>query len=172
MCRARSCLTKRSLKNLYYSYIYPYLIYCIEIWGISPQTHLNPLLLMQKKIVRIMTFSSYYAHTAPIFRDLEILTIDQLIVHRIGTVMYKFNYGLLPDVLNTMYRKNCEIHSYNTRSKNMFRISSGTQTFSNISARIWNSLMVNLDIDVSLIKFKESLKQYLLNNVLIIKYTK
>ena len=47
------------------------LIYCIEIWGISPQTHLNPLLLMQKKIVRIMTFSYYYAHTAPIFRDLE-----------------------------------------------------------------------------------------------------
>ena len=52
-----------------------------------------------------MAFSSYYAHTAPIFRDPEILTIDQLIVHRIGTVMYKFNYGLLPDVLNTMYRK-------------------------------------------------------------------
>ena len=120
-----------------------------------------------------MTFSSYYAHTAPIFRDLEILTIDQLIVHRIGTVMYKFNYGLLPDVLNTMYRNNCEIQSYNTRSKDMFRISSCTQTFPNISARIWNFLMVvNLDIDVSLIKFKESLKQYLLNNVLIIKYTK
>ena len=133
---------------------------------------LKSLTVSAKKIVRIMTFSSYYAHTAPIFRDLEILTIDQLIAHRIGTVMYKFNYGLLPDVLNTMYRKNCEIYSYNTRSKDMFRISSGTQTFSNISARIWNSLMVNLDIDVSLIKFKESLKQYLLNNVLIIKYTK
>ena len=132
---------------------------------------LKSLTVNVKKIVRIMTFSSYYAHTAPIFRDLEILTIDQLIVHRIGTVMYKFNYGLLPDVLNTMYRKNCEIHSYNTRSKDMFRISSGTQAFSNISARIWNSLMVNLEIDVSLIKFK-SLKQYLLNNVLIIKYTK
>ena len=58
----------------------------------------------------------------------EILTIDKFIVHRIGTVMYKFNYGLLPDDLNTMYGKNCEIHSYNTRSKNMFRISSGIQT--------------------------------------------
>ena len=81
------------------TYIYPYLIYSIEIWGIPPQTHLNPLLLMQKKIVRIMTCSSYYAHSAPIFRDPEILTIDQLIVHRIGTVMYKINYGLLPDVL-------------------------------------------------------------------------
>ena len=80
-------------------------------------------------------------------------------MHRIGTVMYKFNYGLLPDVLNTMYRKNCEIHSYDTRSKDMFRNSFGTQTFSNISARIWKYLMVNLDIDVSFIKFKESLKQ-------------
>ena len=74
--------------------------------------------------------------------------------------------------LNTMYRKYCEIYGYNTRSKDMFRISSGTQTFSNVSARIWNCRMVNLDIDVSLIKFKESLKQYFLNNVLIIKYTK
>ena len=52
-----------------------------------------------------MTFSSYCAHTAPIFRDLEIFTIDKLIVHRIGTVMYRFNYELLPDVLNTMYKK-------------------------------------------------------------------
>ena len=172
MYRARSCLTNGTLKNLYYSYIYPYLIYCIEIWGIPSQTHLNPLLFKPKKFVRIMTFSFYYAHTAPIFRDLEILTIDQLIVHRIGTIMYTFNYGLLPDVLNSMYRKICKIHSYNTRSKYVFRISSGTQTFSNISARIWNSLLVNLDIDVSLIKFKESLKQYLLNNVLNIKYTK
>ena len=105
---------------------------------------------MQNKIVRIMTFSSYYADTAPIFRDLEILIIDQLIVHRIGTVMYKFNYGLLPDVLNTMYRKNCEVYSYNTRSKDMFRVSSGTQTFSNISARKRDYLMVYLDINVNL----------------------
>ena len=30
--------------------------------------------------------------------------------------MYKFNYGILPDVLNTLYRKKCEIQFYNTRS--------------------------------------------------------
>ena len=86
--------------------------------------------------------------------------------------MYKFNNGFLQEVLNAMYRKNSEIHSYNTRNKDMFRISTGTQTFSNISAKIWNFFIVNLDINVSLIKFKESLKQYLLSNVLIIKYTK
>ena len=93
------------MRKLYYSYIYPYLIYCIEVWGISPHTHLKPLLLLPKKIVRIMTFSSYYAHTAPIFKDLTILTIDKLIVHRIGITMYKYSNGLLPDVFNTLYIK-------------------------------------------------------------------
>ena len=52
--RARNYLTKNSLKSLYFSYIYLDLIYCVEIWGISPQTHLKPLLLLQKKIVRIV----------------------------------------------------------------------------------------------------------------------
>ena len=50
-----------------------------------------------------MTFTSYHAHTAPIFRYLEILTIDKLIVHRIGIVMYKFNNRFLPEILNAMY---------------------------------------------------------------------
>ena len=93
------------MRKLYYSYIYPYLIYCIEVCGISPHTHLKPLLLLQKKIVRIMTFSSYYAHTAPIFKDLTILTIYKLIVHRLRTTMYKYSNGLLPDVFNTLYIK-------------------------------------------------------------------
>ena len=63
MYRARTYLTKNSLKKLYFSYIYPYLIYCIGIWGISPQSNPRQLLLLQNKIVRIMTFSTYYAHT-------------------------------------------------------------------------------------------------------------
>ena len=66
-----------------------------------------------------MTFSFYYAHTAPIFRDLGFLTINTLGVHRIRTVMYKFNNGLLPDVLDTINKKNCETHCYNTRSKDI-----------------------------------------------------
>ena len=116
MYRARAYLTKNSLKKLYFSYIYPYLIYCIEIWGISPQSHLKPLLLLQKKIVRIMTFSTYYAHTDPlIFKDLNILTIDKLVVHRIGIAMYKINNDLFPSVLNELYKKNNVIHDHNTR---------------------------------------------------------
>ena len=172
MYRARAYLTKNSLKKLYFSYIYPYLIYCIEIWGISPQSHLKPLLLLQKKIVRIMTFSTYYAHTDPLFKDLNILTIDKLVVHRIGIAMYKINNDLFPSVLNELYKKNNVIHDHNTRAKDMFRVSLGTQNFSTVSARIWNAVIVKFNVNVSLSKFKESLKQYLMSNILIISYPK
>ena len=39
--KARSVLSKTSLVSLYYSYVYPYLTYCIEAWGCATQTHLH-----------------------------------------------------------------------------------------------------------------------------------
>ena len=119
-----------------------------------------------------MTFSTYYAHTDPLFKDLNILTIDKLVVHRIGIAMYKINNDLFPSVLNELYKKNIVIHDHNTRAKDMFRVSLGTQTFSTVSARIWNAVIVKFNVNVSLSKFKESLKQYLMSNILIISYPK
>ena len=172
MYKARQFLDKKSLHNLYYSYVYPYLIYCIEVWGSAYQTHLHPLFLVQKKIVRIITFSHYLAHTQPIFVDLSILPLDKLILNRIGIIMYKMSNGLLPEAMNVLYIKNSEIHSYNTRSSNLLRIPRGTANFANISARLWNVLVLSIDVNVSLTIFKRNLKTYLLHNNVILTYTR
>ena len=39
--KTRQFPDKKSLHIIYYSYIYPYLIYCIELWGSACQTHLR-----------------------------------------------------------------------------------------------------------------------------------
>ena len=53
----------------------------------------------------------------------------------------------------------------------MFRVSLGTQTFSTVSARIRNAVIVKLNVNVLLSELKESLKQYLImSTVLIISY--
>ena len=49
MYKARQYLNKSSLVNLYYSYVYPYLTYCIEVWGCAYPTHLQCLFLLPKK---------------------------------------------------------------------------------------------------------------------------
>ena len=72
------------LTNLYHTYIHPYLIYCIEIWGIAPKCHLNHILLIQKKIVRIIRYTHYFAHTEIIFKELGILPIENIFIERVG----------------------------------------------------------------------------------------
>ena len=119
-----------------------------------------------------MTFSTYYAHTDPLFKDLNILTIYKLVVHRIGIAIYQINNGLFLSVLNELYKKNNVIHDHNTRTKDMFRVSLGTQTFSTVSARIWNALIVKFNVNVPLTRFKVSLKLYLSSNILTISYPK
>ena len=78
------------LKNLYNAYIYPYLTYCIEVCGSASKCHLNSLFLLQKQIIRIMTFSAYLAHrpTDPIFKDLTILPLDNFFIDRIVITMF------------------------------------------------------------------------------------
>ena len=86
--------------------------------------------------------------------------------------MYEFSNRFFAGCFNTLYIKNCEIHIYSTKSKDLYHVLPGTQTFSNISDKIWNSLTVNINVNVTFIKFNESLKLYLLNNTLLINYTK
>ena len=89
----------------------------------------------EKKLVGIMSFSTYYAHSDPLFKDMEILIIDKLVTHRTGRLMYmyKLNSGLLPKVLCNNFLNN-EIHNYNTRIKDI-PISHESQTFSSVGAK-------------------------------------
>ena len=52
--KARKYLKRHTLINLYHSYIYPYLIYCIEAWGNATNCHLEQLYPTQKKVARII----------------------------------------------------------------------------------------------------------------------
>ena len=136
MYKARRYLHKSSLRNLYHAYIYPYLTYCIEVWGCASKCQLNALLLLQKKIIRIMTFSPYLAHTDPIYKDLAILPFDKIFIDRIGITMFKVEYELLPKSVIQMFSKNRDVHSHDTRKKNLLRVTTGTKNFTYLSARI------------------------------------
>ena len=51
LIKARKYLNRRILLNLYYTFVYPYLIYCVEIWGNTCNIYLDPLTKLQKKII-------------------------------------------------------------------------------------------------------------------------
>ena len=47
MYQARKYINRNGLISLYNSYIYPYLIYCVESWGNASICHLDPLFVLQ-----------------------------------------------------------------------------------------------------------------------------
>ena len=76
-----------------------------------------------------------------------------------------------------MYTQNLNVHTHNTRQKHHLHVSTGssdfyTNSFYCSSILIWNDIMHrNVDVSVSLFKFKTDLKLYLLNNNLKLGYT-
>ena len=78
--KIRKKLIKKTLRNLYYTFVYPYLIYCIEIWGNTHDSYLSPLIKLQKNAVRIITFSHYLEHSTPLFKQLYILNSNRCVI--------------------------------------------------------------------------------------------
>ena len=86
--------------------------------------------------------------------------------------MYKLSNGLLPEALNELYIKRNKIHNYPTRNCDKYHIQTNTDSFSNVSACIWNVIKTNIDVNIPFMQFKIVLKLYLHENEVILKYTK
>ena len=63
LIQARFCLSKKTLVSLYHTFIYPYLTYCNSVWGDSFLYNLNRLNVLQKKVVRIISYANWKVHT-------------------------------------------------------------------------------------------------------------
>ena len=164
--KTRTFLNKNTLRNLYYTFIYPYLIYCSEIWGNTNDIHLKALINIQKKSIRAITFSHYLAHTAPLFISQNILNLKKLITHRIALLMFKYHIGVLPDPMNKLFSLNNEKHNYNTRHANDLQTKLGGgenvyKLFSFHGTYIWNQISKKIQIDVSYACFKRLSRKYL-----------
>ena len=168
MYKASFCLNKRALLTLYYSLVYPYLQYCVSVWGSTYHTNLHRLILLQKKAVRIISNKSFDAHTDPLFKELKIMKFNNIYLFHIGKIMYQFKINTLPQSLNRMFILNSQIHSYNTRSSNCFHIPKCRTNIRKFSIsyqgpKFFNSLSTVIQSANSLASFLIKLKTALFN---------
>ena len=167
--KARKYLNRKSLLNLDHAFVFPYLTYCIEIWGNTSDIHLDALLKVQKKIIRIITYSSYLAHTDEIFKELNILPVYKLKFQRIYLQMFKYANNTLPEAISELFISNTAYHSYNTRNKQNLRPKVSKRAymyrnFSFIGVQIWNDVQKHINVSMSFSSFKKSTRTYYLYN--------
>ena len=73
--RLKYCLPEKTLNTLYNTLMLPYLNYCNIIWANNKPTRLQPLLMLQKCSMRIISHSPYNTHALPLFSKLNQLPI-------------------------------------------------------------------------------------------------
>ena len=146
------------LKCIYYAHIYPLLTYCNPIWSSTFPTHLHPLKLQLKKVVRIITNSAYLAHSSPLFKQTQILKLEDISKISIASLIYA-NKSILQNLLPT--------HNYSTRQRDLprtpaHRLTGFRHSTTYLGPVIWNTIPPNIQNSLSLNVFKNKLKKHYL----------
>jgi len=158
MYRLSGGVSENILRNLYYAFIYPYLIYCNLVWGGAAPVHVNRLLLLQKKAVRTITGSEFLDHSEPLFIKTGILKMEQ--IYKYLCCLYYFDNPSKFSVGN---------HSYFTRGGAQYlvpsfqRLSSSQRSLSYIVPFLYNSLPPKLKTIDSRRSFSCKLREWLMS---------
>ena len=81
------------------------------------------IIILQKHALRIVSKSRYDPQTDPIFKEQKLLKCQDIHFFQLGlcTISFK-NSTLAPSKFNNVFSKNNQIHNYNTRSAQSFRL--------------------------------------------------
>ena len=88
------------------------------MWGSTYHSNLKRTIILQKKIIRIISKVSFDSHTDVLFKEQMILKFPDIYLYQIGKFMYLFKKGLLPNYFQDMFILASQVHSYNTRNSN------------------------------------------------------
>lgn len=153
---------------LYYSLIYPFLIYGITAWGNTYKSTLAPIITLQKRALRIITFSNYNDHSNPLFKALEIIKFEDIIFLHNAIFMYDFHSGTLPPAFSNYFAAVNKRHNYNTRlaSRSSYTLPPIRTNYGKFSikfqgVKIWNSLSEETK-SLHRSSFKKTLKRELI----------
>ena len=166
--KARKVFRKETLLTLYNTLVYPYLSYCIHVWGSAYGVHIATLTVQQKKIVRIICGAHPRSHSLPLFQELKILRIPDIYIYTVGLFMYKYVHRMLPPIFD-MFAYNHDIHTYNTRGSDLLHIpicatNRSQKTVKYTGAECWNSLSSGIETDCKIGTFKKRLRTYIMTN--------
>jgi hypothetical protein len=159
------------MKSLYFALIHSHLTYCTSIMSILSTKNKNKIIKIQKKAIRIMTNSSYNAHTNPLFIKHKILPYDLLIKQAQLTFMHSIAHNYAPvsfsDTWTTNATRDPEL---NLRNATDFHLPfPWTDTFKKSTLYAlpfaWNSLSPYISLQPNKITFKWALNAHLLEQI-------
>jgi len=104
--QAKHIIPAKGLKSLYFALIHSHLSYCTSIMNCTSQKNKNRIAKVQKKAIRVITNSSFNAHTGPLFINHSILPFEMLIQQAQLLFMHSIEYNYAPPSFDDTWTKN------------------------------------------------------------------
>ena len=152
------------LKTLYYALFHSHISYANIVWG-QALTQNSRIGKLQKKCVRILTFSDFNAETFQLFIDTGIPTLPQSVFKCNIKLVHQTINKLSPQALQESFAFKVLSHQHQTRNRNLKlleRAKAKTLTYGLKSVKYqsllnWNQLLLNFKEDL------KSISPYILN---------
>ena len=132
---------------LYYSLIYSFLSNSIQVLGLTHPTYLKPVTTLQKRVVRIMTFSDSRSHSEPLLKSLKLLKFSDISHLEILSFVYQWYHKLSPSCFVNYFNPVSSIHSYNTRQSQIDNLFAKSRGVARIFSEVLTILQITLHLD-------------------------
>ena len=173
---AKHLLSREHLIKLYYTLIDPYLNYGLILWGSANISQIKKIQMMQNKAIRAITLSNYNCSVKPLFKQLHVLTIEDLYKLHLSKLMYLHSKNALPTSISNIFITNTSIHSHYTRhqndphvkSRNTYHIS---QSFLHRAPDIWYQIPQEIKSCNTINSFTRQMKKTNLDIKQTVKYS-
>ena len=155
MAKLRHFVPLPLLKTLYYAIFHSHLTYASIIWGQSLSQN-SKIGKLQKRCLRIITFSNFNAETLPLFSNLGIPNLQHWVFKCNITLVHETLNNLSPRALQNTLNFKTLSHQHNTRNLNLKllerrkarTLNFGLKSIQYQSLLNWNQLLLNSKKDL------------------------
>ena len=150
------------------------MFYGIAVWDLTHKTVINTVFLIQKKILKAVTFSDTTVHSDPTFSRLGLLKVGDIFQLQLLSFMYDCYHGLAPSYFSSYFTPVVSMHHYGTRAasrgdlflqrKNTFSYGIRSIQYRYSGARLWNTLPAPIRDSQSVSVFRLQVKALFLSH--------
>ena len=134
---------------LYHAFLQPYFNYCLLIWGNAADIHLDKIIRLQKRAIRIVSRTHFLDHTTHHFAQLKILKLQDLYRQKCALFAYKVYSHQFPTSFSNIFTMTVPNHTHNTRTVSqrtvnipLYRTSMKQKTLKYQSIKLYNEFLI------------------------------
>ena len=167
--KLRAIVPRDCLRKLFYTFVYPYINYGVEVYANCSKSVFDKLIKLNKKLLRILMEKNFDTPTIELYRTFNVLPIPLLHEMKLLEIVHKsyHHQHLLPSVFQNYFLTNNSVHTHFTRNSINLHIPVVSFTFgqrmcSFRGSKFWNQIPSDLKQFCSTSVFKKNIKHFLL----------